>query len=344
VEILIGGVLEILRKLRFVLYPSVFALVFIFAAYCTFPKAVVRDLAENSLLNAAISMGPRANGLPQVALKDVSLWRLSGISLQGLTIVWPLKKNESPFSLEIESLKARTGIFALLTGARSIYADANLYDGELSTRVKIRPKNNVDFINIDGEKINLAKVLFIEPMLGAPLAGVISLSVDLSAKSDLLKDGNGFIKLNLDNLSYGPGSINLPAGGFVSSLTVPKVNLGKLTADLTLEKGQFESKAFSLAGGDIEADLKLSIALGKRPSSSKITGDGWFSIKREFINANETIKMLFDLIPELRNASQRDGKIGLTIRGTLARPIPKIEQFVGERKEPKKEPMAKADK
>ena len=76
--------MNILGKLRLVMYPIAFLLVFLGASYCTFPKDVLRDLVESSITNVAMGLGPRTGGLPNVSVKDVSLWRLSGVSLEGL--------------------------------------------------------------------------------------------------------------------------------------------------------------------------------------------------------------------------------------------------------------------
>ena len=213
-----------------------------------------------------------------------------------------------------------------------------LYGGDLDATANLK-KNILTELSLTGNNINLGQMAFLESMLGAPLQGLLNMSVDVNAKTDMSKDGTGYIRLNLENIGFGPGVINLPAGGFVSSLTVPSINLGKMVVDLALDKGQIESKTITLAGGDVEADLKVNIALGKNAALSKLDGTGWFSIKREFINSNDTLKMLFDLIPELRAGLQGDGKIGLSIKGTLARPQPRLERYVAD-KAVKKEQVA----
>lgn len=334
--------MEILRKLRWVLYPIVFGLTFLFATYCTFPSDVVREMAESSLTGAALGMGPRTRGLPQVSMQNVSLWRLSGVNMEGLKIEWPAKKAEPPLVVAFDAVKARFGIFSMLTGSRSLSSRLRLYDGDVDIGASVGQKTGLSYLYVAASDVNLGKMTFLESALGAPLKGIVTLAVDMSAKSDMTKDGEGFIRLTLDNLAFGPGVINLPAGGFVSTLTVPTVNLGKLNVDFSLEKGLLDSKAFTLSGGDVEADLKLTVALGKRPALSKVDGSGWFSVKREFINSNETLKMLFDLIPELKAAQQQgDGKVGITIRGTLNRPMPKLERYTGEKAANNKDPVAK---
>lgn len=321
--------METLQKLRFILYPSAFILVFMVAAYCTFPKTVLREMAESSISNAALAFGPKNHGVPEVSISDVSLWRLSGISIKGLKISWPAKRNELPMVFQMESLKARVGIFSLLGGAKSFSGSMSLYDGTIDFSTKILKNTGLGSLTIETDRLNLGKMAFIETTLGAPMQGILKLAIDMRAKDELSKDGNGSFKLTLDQFRYGPGSLKLPSGGMVSSLTVPEMNLGKLAADLALDKGQLESKTIALSGGDVEADIKLNVALSESLRDARILGNGWFSIKPEFVNSNEALKMLYDLLPALRTAQQGDGKVGLAIRGMLLRPNFSLERFSG---------------
>ena len=321
--------MKFLRKLRWVLYPSVFILVFIFGSYCSFPEEVVRKLVDGVVLNAAMAIGPKERGLPNINMNKVSLWRGTGISIDGLKIIWPPSIKSTALNLNFDSLKGRVGIFSLLTNTKTISSKGDFYGGYMDSEIRIRMPNNLASLNVSLEKIDLAKMDFIETLIGAPLKGILDLMVDVDANSQLSKDGTGTIKVNLENGVFGPGNLNLPAGGFVSSLAVPLLNLGKLTVDLSLDKGQVTSKTFTLTGGDLEAEMQLLVSLGRVPQVSRLDGTGWFSLKKEFLAANETFKMLFDLIPELRAAQQGDGKVGFSVRGSVSRPQFKLESSVG---------------
>ena len=100
-------------------------------------------------------------------------------------------------------------------------------------------------------------------------------------------------------------------------------------------------KELNLSGGDLESEMQLSVALGRVPQISRVNGRGWFSLKKEFINGNETIKTLYDLMPELRSAYSGDGKVGFMIRGTVSRPMFRLEQYVAQRAPDKAVPNAK---
>lgn len=333
--------MEILRKLRWVIYLCVFILVFLFGSYCTFPKAVVRDFGENFITNAAFMIGPKNRGTPKVTIKDAGLWRISGMSLSGVSITWPPTKNEQPLTVDFDKLKSRVSVFPLLVGRKNIVTNADLYKGSLQSDVSITKQNSLSSINANVSKIDLSKMSFIESSLGTPLLGLLSMVIDLKSNTELSKDGTGNISITIDKAIFGPGNLNMPEGSFVPSLAVPQINLGALNGKFALAKGQLESKTITLTGGDLEAEMQVMVTIGKVPALSRLSGRGWFSLKKEFINANETIKMLYDLIPELRRAAQGDGKVGFAIRGTLARtPQFRLENYVPTKAAPPAKPGA----
>lgn len=273
-------------------------------------------------------MGPITRSSPKITLKDVSLWRILGVDIEGLKVVWPATPKDPPLSVNIDQLKSRLSIFPLLIGKKNISTVANLYGGSLDSHVALSKENRLSAFNGSLTKIDLAKMDFVESALGAPLKGLVNLMIDISSQAEFIKDGQGNVNLTIEKSIFGPGTLNLPPGGFVPSLSVPQIALGNINAKFSLDKGQVESKAITLNGGDLEAQAELSISLGRMPQLSRINGKGWFSLKKEFISSNETIKMLFDLLPELRRAAQGDGKVGFSLRGTLGRPQFKLENYV----------------
>ncbi len=225
----------------------------------------------------------------------------------------------------MDRFKGRTSIAALLSGANTIITDIKLYDGLITSDLRTNKNKNITNLDIEASKLDLSKIDMIQALVGSPLQGILNLFVDLKAASQLSKDGTGLINLKVDNAIFGPGHLNLPPGNIVSSITVPTISLGTLNANFSLDKGQLESKNLSLNGGDLEGEMQVAITLGRIPLLSRLNARGWFSLKKEFINNNETIKMLFDLIPELRFAKAGSGKVNFSIGGTLARPIPRLE-------------------
>lgn len=319
--------METLRKLRFILYPTVFIFVFLFVSYLTFPEEVLKEAADRAITNVSFMVGPRRAGMPKVSLSRASLWRIFGVKLNGIQVAWPPEGNQSELVFELDSLKSRLGILSLLSGSKNITADLRLYQGYLDAEINLRKQNKVGSLSVYADNINVGKMSFIEALLGAPLQGKLKIGADLRSVSEMNKDGTGTIGLTMEEVAFGPGTIKLPAGGFVSSLSVPRVSLGKLGIDLVLEKGKLKSKKISLLGGDIEADLDLDVYLGRSSISTRLNGKGWFRINSEFVSNNETIKMLYDVIPELKASQQTGGKVGFSVRGSLVRPFFRLERY-----------------
>ena len=124
-----------------ILYPTVFLIMFLIGGYCSFPKPVVREMAESSITFAAFGLGPTNRGVPKVSIKDVSLWRLSGMDLSDIKVVWPGNQKELPLNIDIDRLKARLAIFAAMSGQKNLSANAKLYGGSLESEVFINKQN-----------------------------------------------------------------------------------------------------------------------------------------------------------------------------------------------------------
>ncbi len=322
--------MELLRKLRWVLYPNVAIFVLLFSAYCSFPDEVVRKFVDTAIFNTALMVGPKDRGAPTITMADVGLWRGSGVKVEDLKIIWaPSPTKQMPLSLNIDSLKGRIGFLSLVSATKNISGQMDLYGGSMDAAVKIRKSGELASLDMNLSKLDLSKIDFIEGALGAPFKGILEIKTDITANSQFHKDGNGILRLSLDKGVFGPGNVNLPAGGFVSSIAVPQLNLGKLLVDFAVDKGLITSKSLTLNGGDLEGQMQLTITMAKMMPLSRLDGSGWFSLKKEFINANETVKMLFDLIPELRAAQQGDGKVQFSLRGMIGRPQFKLESNGG---------------
>lgn len=311
--------MEFLRRLRWVLYPTVSIFFLLFGAYCSFPTNVLLELAESSITNAVVGMNPKAQSVPKVSIKNISLWRGPGLDMEKVLISWPTPKSGLPLSINIDSLQAKLGLFSLISSTKNFYAQAELYQGIFESDISLK-SSSLNKLHIGLQDINFGKMSFVESTLGAPLAGLLGGSVLLDGKGDMLKEGTGSVDITIKKAVFGPGKIKLPSLDFMSEINVPQITLGDFNASMTLDKGQLVSKTISFANGDLQGELKLTISLAKQAAASRLDGTGWFSLKKEFIEANETIKMLFELLPELSEAYRGDGRVNFSLRGSVKNP------------------------
>lgn len=289
---------------------------------------MLRDFVENSISNGASLISNQGRSAVEISVEDASLWRFSGISIKGLNLVWPKTQSSESISVVLDKINVRMSILSLVSSVKKIIADIKMYGGYFSGKVIADSKGSLLGIDIKSNDINLGKMSFIEPLVGSSLSGLIRVNSGIKADSSMVSDGQGEFLLEIDKMSYGPGSVKLPMGGFVSSIMVPKINLGKLLASFDVKNGVVQSKIITINEGDIEGDMSLSVNMDSNIMRSRLNGSGWFKINKELVEKTETLKMLYDIIPQLKEALQKDGPVGFALRGSLMRPIFNLQRYV----------------
>lgn len=258
-------------------------------------------------------------------MDSASLWHFSGIEMEKLRVKWAGSVEKAPIDFALDEVKGRVGLWSALVGKRNIEAQIVSFGGRVDTEISLKKENHLAYLFLEIEKLDLGKITFLSDLIGAQLAGVVDSFMEIEAKNGIDVDGHGNGTLTIKNISFGPGNVNLPVGGFVSSMPVPKLSFGQIHLEYDLLDGKLVTKSFTLKEGELLADLSLTITLNKNFSSSALSGNGWFSLDKKFIASNETIKTLYDIIPELRMANEGDGKVNFSIGGTVKNPRPSFK-------------------
>lgn len=324
--------LEHLRKFRWVIYPTVFIALFVVSLVVFFPNDTVRHLAKNGILRAAVALGPSDRGMPEVTMENASLWRFSGVEVDKLRINWAGSMEKAPIDFAVDAVKGRVGFWSALVGKKHVVAQVKSFGGKVDTEINLKKDNQLAYLFLEIAQLDLGKISVLSDVIGAKLAGIIDAYIEIDAKNGVETDGQGEGSLAINNASFGPGNVNLPVGGFVSTMPIPKLSLGQLHLEYELVDKKITTKSFTLKDGDLKADVSLTITLNKNFKNSTISGGGWFSLDKKFIATNETIKTLYDIIPELRMANEGDGKVSFSLDGTIGRPRPSFQTAVLSRK------------
>jgi type II secretion system protein N len=318
---------ELLRKFRWFLYISVFLLIFFFGAFCSFPQRDLKQIADIFITKAALSMPPSKTSSPIVRIDNISLWRLSGINIKNLSISWPSFNDVPSTDLLFNSFKARVGIFSYLFGNKSISSQINMYDGYFNTNFKLDKNNSLKSLYIDSNKINLSKMNIITSISGLNIGGELKTNITIDNNSDKLPDSSGHIVFNIKNGSLLVNNLSALLGGMGGTIDLPSLALGEINADLEISKKEVTSKTFKISGGDLQAEITLIVSLDNNLSSSKINARGWFSLKQSLIDSNETLKTLYDILPQLKASKMTDNKVGFSVNGTLRYPNFNLEVY-----------------
>lgn len=218
-------------------YSGLFALVFVIFLYLTFPF----DAVTNTLIQKLESQGKF-----RVEIKELSPFRLTGVKVTGLQ----LRDAEDPRKvfLDLEDVRVRLRPTQLLRGRLWVDFDVYLYGGGVAGSL-CRHGGVVDlafnFVDLD---LTGYKTREVARQVGQfDLGGILSGDMTASINSQVRRNNQGSLNLNLDKLR-------------VMNIDV----LGKKFPDLTFEPGRvsfalnrqnFNVKEFALKGNHVELDV-----------------------------------------------------------------------------------------
>lgn len=254
---------ERLKKL--IGYPAFFLAAFVLMLYLTFPYDAVAELARNAAKQNKIdlSIGSVGPGFLGIRAKKV-----------GITM--PRKPGEAgePTPIMIDSVSARPMLLP-----PGISYSASVFGGTVDGRVGVlgdAPHVRVQMKGVDLAKANSKAALGLD--LGGRLNGVID--VDLH-KQDSSKT-TGRVAFTGEDVI-----IN---GGTVSNYDLPKVDLGRLEAELKLDKGQAQVQTFKANGKDVEASIEGNITLAQKLMFSTLALKLKFKPSEDFLRKNSFIQ------------------------------------------------------
>ncbi len=323
---------QIVTKLRWVLYPCYFLLVFMLVLYWTFPISAIKGfIAQKFEESLAVSGSKRAT----VRIGDMSLWRLSGVRLDDVAIRIPSEDENDAAQWAFDVLKIRFGIFSTLFGHPKFEFASRLSGGSISGSVVLTKNNSISDLDLQIAQLSLDKLSGSGARSALPIKGVVNANAMMHAGKDIAVDGKGEMDFSVKDFAIGPGQAVIPGGQMPGGVNVPKINFGDFSGELRFAQGKGQAKDILLKKGDLEAHLNLAVDLANKLAASKISGDGWFKVSSAFLDKNPQVKTLFELVPELRDGKDAQGRYSFAIEGTLQNPRPRL----GKSSMPNKVPL-----
>jgi type II secretion system protein N len=290
-----------------------FALVVFF--YWTFPydrlkERIVRDF------NARQS-GPEAMRLE---LDELSSYWLSGIEAEGLRLVSPPEgKAKKPTVTSVESAHARISLPALLIGRRSVSFGADAFGGSLDGNISDSDAERVVELEID--ELDLGQTPMLAGLLGLPITGALSGSIELAAPEARLSKAEGKLSLKMTGLSVGDGKAKIR-----EIIALPKLDAGTLTLEAEVKTGTVKITQLSGSGPDLEVGAEGTIRLRDQPAQSALQLTSEFKFTDRYTNKDDITRALFgpsgafDLDRKNRAAKRPDGFYSWRVTGTLDKP------------------------
>ncbi len=318
-------------------YAAWFLAAFVVGVYLTFPLDEAKG-AIIGLIETQLGKGKQGqHGVdPVVRMGKLSVSGF-GVAARQVSIQLPSRNPDPGPTIDIDELAIGVRPWTLLSDAKTVVVDADLYGGSLSAVVSADAKGAVHDADLEIDDIDLAKVPLVGERVGVPLAGTVEIDVELDLGDTPEKDGEGSVHLVVKDASVGPGNIKALAalGGF----EIPQVDLGKLEVDIPVKQGKGTITGAKLDGKDVQLELFGDLFVRGKLLQSRIDVDGYVLPTAAFLEREKKFQSLLELGEKmggmggvsLPRAKDEEGRYYFSLKGSIEAPLPALARDNGRR-------------
>jgi type II secretion system protein N len=289
-------------------------------AYLTFPYNRLGDRITTEF--NARQTGPKPMRLK---LGDMSSYWLSGVEAENITFTSPGEPDElgrpgKPKVLKIDSAHASISFLRLLFGTLHISFGAEAFGGELSGITSNADEGRK--LELELEELDLGQAPLFADVVGLPLFGKLSGTIELLMPEEKLSKADGKISLKVADLAAGDGKAKIR-----DTIALPRLDAGELTLEAEAKTGTLKISNFSANGPDLKLESDGSLRLRDVFDTSVLSLNVSFKFQDRYTNKSEITKSLFgsgsmpglfDLDPKMKHAKRADGSYGWRATGSLA--------------------------
>lgn len=313
-------------------YIAFYLFAFFLSAYLTFPYERLRDRLVAEF--AADQKGRPSN--QRIEIDELEPYWFTGVRARGVkvTLATPAKpsgEQAPPTVVEVEELRARTGVFAKLLGKTKVNYFVRAFGGEISgVFVDSSAERRLE---MELEDVAVSRLDPLVAAVGLPMAGAMKGEITLVFPDRRASKAEGLMKLSITDLAVGDGKAKIK-----NTIALPKMNVGELAVDAEVQSGVLKLNKLAAAGGDLEVATDGKVQLRDIPMESICDLYLRFKFSDAFKGRNDTTKTifgapgstspaLFELDPSIKQAKRADGFYGWHVVGNLT--APKFEPFAG---------------
>jgi type II secretion system protein N len=343
------------RLVALLAYNTLFWVAFWLFCYWTFPyervAAYLVDRVAQSGKGYALEIGDLSPyWLTGVELTDVRLQKLDSsaadLRIGGARVpaaALPAGKDQgnkdaaaAASGMRIREVRARLGLFSLLTGDKTVDFDADLEAGEIEG--SFADDDELQHLQAKLDEIDLEKSGALESLIPLPAKGTLSGDIDLSLGKDP-KQTEGEIELKLAGLTLGDGKAKLKVGS-MGGLTVDPIEIGNLSLEIEVKSGVGVIKKISSDGKDLElsgsGDVRFADPIGRTRLSIVLRAKFTDNYRNKSPRTRAMFSLLDSGMPEANAAKTPDGALQFRVSGTLSSPrvLPSGSPAPGRRAQP----------
>jgi type II secretion system protein N len=299
------------RLLFGVLYTGFFALVFVLAAYWTFPYDRLRDFLAAKLSTTD------GTSTRSVEIGELSPVGIGGVRVRDLEITQTsTAPDTTPSTLKLPEATASVSLFSLLLGDRKISLEAKAGNGTITARYL----QNSSEQHIEAELAALdIGALGLGSLLSLPVKGKASGTIDLRMPGEVTKS-TGAVKLEIQGLHIGDGKAKIkpPGMGAGTGLTLDEIDAGKLSAALDMRDGVANITRFTTDGKDLKLAAKGKVHLADPLKRSRPDLDLDLTFTDAYKNKSDRTKAMFEIVGmQWQHATTPDGTMRVHVGGTF---------------------------
>jgi len=232
------------------------------------------------------------------------------------------KKPEWPAQpIELASLRAELAPIKFMRGLLEGRLQAQLLGGTLDAEVS----QTAEEMHIKGTlaDLDVAQLPVLKRLVPLPIAGVVSIDLDLTVELDDQKKPKfdlitGTANIHVKGAFVGPGQIESKKLGAFPYFDVPRTRIEDLGGRLVFEKRRATFEDFAIRGPDIEGDITGYIQLAADVGRWGPRAHLRFKFSDTFLEAHKDVKTAMTNIAYLKNG-QKDGYTGFAVTGEFGK-------------------------
>lgn len=318
--------------LRVIGYPLFFLFFFLLFLYATFPWDRLREAIVAAAEAPRISPGGRAApSNMELSIGSLSPTFLPGVEARDVRVTFlPQRSTDRPVSMSLDSLRVRVSLFALLAQRANVSfamrgmggsteGSASIALGTPATP-RISPLRAFD---LTFDNVALAQFAPLVSMVGLPLGGSLSGTVEVTIPDGNVAQTEGTVRLNAERLTVGDGRAQFQIPHF-GGVTIEQIRAGRLEANADIRRGVV---TFTRVGAHSEEfDLQIDGRIDLRPNfADSVLNLGLrFRLTDVYRTKSEQagrIMSVMDMAPDLRRARRPDGLFAFRCSGTFERSV-----------------------
>lgn len=319
------------KAVRTVIYAVFGIVMFMSFMVITFPEQRVREIL-------VVQLEKQLGNRYEVTITDMSLWRITGVQLRGVTIAERVPPTAAdaeepefegppgplPMRLTLDKVSARLAPMAsAFHRGPSVNFQVDIGAGSVFYG-SFRQNRAGQRIAIELDDLDLRRSPLLATLVGMPVFGVLDgeIVLEMEANRPVLKGGH--IDLVGKQLTVGPKVFATDKIPFVTEIDVPVTSFGNLVARLHIEPGEGQRATpkvvideFKTRGRDINTEIWGEVTLANNLGTSRPQVELRMQLNEEYVTSNN-LSMVFNLA-EFRNGKNNDW-YGFVLVGNFQKP------------------------